>query len=187
MQKHITQRAFLKGVVGASIAPYLMSNTALASLLPDGQNQPGDLIRLKPFEYNGVRLLDGMFKKQYQATRDFYFDLPNDDLLLGFRKRAGLPAPGTELGGWYSHDIGNNLPQWLSAMSRIYKATGDKPILDKATYLMREWAKAMEPDGYFYYSRKPFPVTYTYDKTVCSLVDLYHFAGQKEALEHVEK
>jgi DUF1680 family protein len=187
MQKNITRRGFVKSVVGASIAPYLMKKTAAASPMANGEEQPGALLRLTPFDYHGVRLLDGMLKRQYEATRDFYFNLPNDDMLLGFRKRAGLPAPGTELGGWYSSDIGNNLPQWLSAMARMYKATGDQQVLQKATYLMREWAKCIAPDGYFYYSRKPFPVTYTYDKTVCGLVDLYHFAGQKEALEHLEK
>jgi DUF1680 family protein len=144
-------------------------------------------IFLRPFEYDGVRLLDGMLKKQYEATRDYYFNLPNDDMLLGYRKRAGLPAPGTELPGWYGMDIGNALPQWLSAMARMYKATGDKPLLDKATYLMTEWGKAIEPDGYFYYSRKPFPLTYSYDKTVCGLVDLYRYAGQKDALVHLQK
>jgi hypothetical protein len=183
----VNRRDFVKSVASASIAPFLLSRTAASLPGAPGQDSSGGQVYLAPFDYSGVRLLDGMLNKQYQATRDFYFNLPNDDMLLGFRKRAGLPAPGTELGGWYSNDIGNNLPQWLSAMSRMYKATGDKPILEKATYLMREWAKAIEPDGYFYYSRKPFPVTYSYDKTVCGLVDLYHYAGQKEALEHLEK
>jgi DUF1680 family protein len=185
----INRRDFVKSITAASIGPLLMSGKAGSSLLlasPGGDQQTTQVL-LKPFEYTGVRLLDGRLKEQYQATRDFYFNLPNDDLLLGFRKRAGLPAPGTALPGWYGEDIGNALPQWLSAMARMYKATGDKPILDKATYLMSEWAKCIGPDGYFYYSRKPFPVTYTYDKTVCGLVDLYHFAGQKEALQHLEK
>jgi len=183
----INRRGFVKTVVGASIAPFVKGRAFAASLAASGEKQSGALIRLKTFDYNGVRLLDGPLKKQYQATRDYYFNLPNDDLLLGFRKRAGLPAPGTELPGWYGQDIGNALPQWLSAMARMYKATGDQPILEKASYLMREWAKCIEPDGYFYYSRKPFPLTYTYDKTVCGLADLYHYAGQQEALPALEK
>src|SRR5437667_5886195 len=188
MHHHINRRGFVKSVVGASIAaPLLLKETAAHFRGVYGEDQPGAPIYLTPFDYLGVRLLDGMLNKQYQATRDYYFNLPNDDLLLGYRKRAGLPAPGAELGGWYSHDIGNALPQWLSAMARMYKATGDTAVLEKATYLMSEWAKAIEPDGYFYYSRKPFPVTYSYDKTVCGLVDLYHYAGQKEALRHLEK
>ena len=72
-------------------------------------------------------------------------------------------------------------------MSRMYKATGDKPILEKATHLMREWGKTIELDGYFYYSRRPMPPHYTYDKTVCGLVNLYHYGGQKDALPLMEK
>jgi len=187
MLQHINRRDFVKSVAGASIAPFLLSHTA--ALLPGapGQDSSEGHVYLAPFDYHGVRLLDGMLKKQYLATRDYYFNLPNDDMLLGFRKRAGQPASGTELGGWYSHDIGNALGQWLSAMARMYKATGDKPILDKATYLMTEWGKTIDPDGYFYYSRHPIPPHYTYDKTLCGLVDLYHYGGQQDALPLMEK
>ena len=187
LNQHVSRRGFVKSVVGASIAPILMSKIAAASPVAHGDEQSGARVSLMPFDYDGVRLLDGMLKKQYQATRDFYFNLPNDDLLLGFRKRASLPAPGTELPGWYSQDIGNALGQWLSAMARMYRATGDKPILDKATYLMAEWGKTIDPGGYFYYSRHPIPPHYTYDKTLCGLVDLYHYGGKKDALPLMEK
>ena len=187
MRQHINRRDFVKSVAGASIAPFLLSHTAAPLPGAPGPDSSEGHVYLAPFDYHGVRLLDGMLEKQYLATRDYYFNLPNDDMLLGFRKRAGQPASGTELGGWYSHDIGNALGQWLSAMARMYKATGDKPILDKATYLMTEWGKTFDPDGYFYYSRHPIPPHYTYDKTLCGLVDLYHYGGQKEALPLMEK
>src|SRR5215831_1152175 len=183
----VNRREFVKSLASTLIAPLLAGRaTAGVPEIPSSAAE-ADYIHIKSFDYSGVHLLDGMLKKQYQATRDYYFNLPNDDLLLGFRKRAGLPSPGTELPGWYSHDVGNALGQWLSAMARMYKATGDKPILDKATYLMREWARTIEPDGYFYYSRKPIPPHYTYDKTLCGLVDLYHYGGQEDALPLMEK
>ena len=94
----INRRDFVKSVTGVSIAPFLMSYRTASSLSAShGGDQQQVPIRLTPFDYDGVRLLDGMLKKQYEATRDYYFNLPNDDLLLGYRKRAGLPAPGTEL------------------------------------------------------------------------------------------
>jgi DUF1680 family protein len=183
----INRRDFVKTATAGSITFFLMRNiSAASSSVSHEEEQQEPHIFLGAFEYTGVSLLDGMLKKQYQATRDYYFN-PNDDLLLGFRKRAGLPAPGTELPGWYGQDVGNALGQWLSAMARMYKATGDKPILDKATYLMSEWAKTIDPDGYFYYSRHPIPPHYTYDKTLCGLLDLYHYGGQKDALPLMEK
>jgi hypothetical protein len=135
---------------------------------------------LEAFDYSGVRLLDGLLKKQYLATRDFYLAIPDDSILLGFRRRAGQPAPGKELPGWYGMDVFNAFGQWLSGMARMSKATGDGPMRDKATRLLREWAKTVEADGYFYYSRQPTTPHYIYEKSVCGLVDMYQYADQRE-------
>src|SRR5208283_1115509 len=156
--------------------------------------------KLELFDYSGVTLLNSRFQSQYQSARDLFFNIPNDDLLLGFRQRAGLAAPGTPLIGWYggrwtdaSHtavrdpDIFNAFGQFISGMARMYKATNDTAILDKASYLIDEWAKAMDADGYFYYSRKPQFPHYIYEKTVCGLVDMYAYGGNKNAIRYLER
>src|SRR5579871_611392 len=156
--------------------------------------------KLELFDYSGVKLLDSRFKSQYDAARDLFFNIPNDNLLLGFRQRKGLPAPGTPLIGWYgghwtdsSHtsvadpDIFNAFGQFVSGMARMYKATDDTAIRDKASYLIDEWAKAIDADGYFYYSRKPQFPHYIYEKTVCGLVDMYAYTGNKTAIEYLER
>jgi hypothetical protein len=51
--------------------------------------------------------------------------------------------------------------------------------LEKASHLIGEWAKAMDADGYFYYSRKPQFPHYIYEKTVCGLVDMYAYGGKE--------
>lgn len=61
---------------------------------------------LHPFDYRDVRLLPGRFNDQYIATRAFYLAVPNDDILHGYRARAGLPAPGKNLGGVVRRGIG---------------------------------------------------------------------------------
>lgn len=66
--------------------------------------------------------MDGMLRKQYLATRDYYFNLPDDNLLKGFRKRAGLPAPGNDGGAWGAEDLGPVFGQYLSGMAHMYKA-----------------------------------------------------------------
>src|ERR1700751_5370545 len=152
-------------------------------------------LKLSLFDYSGVSLLDSRFKSQYQSTRNLFLNIPNDNLLLGFRQRADLPAPGTPLIGWYgghwsdpTHnsvedpDIFNAFGQFISGMARIYKSTNDAAILDKASCLIDEWAKAMDHDGYFYYSRKPQFPHYIYEKTVCGLVDMYAYGGNKNAI-----
>ncbi|HEV2500093.1 MAG TPA: beta-L-arabinofuranosidase domain-containing protein [Terriglobia bacterium] len=181
------RRDFMKKVAGAAVAPYFLGRAASGDTQFPAQHISNIPIRLEPFDYTGVRLLDGMLKDQYVATRNFYFNIPDDDILVGFRKRDGLPAPGHDLPGWYEHDIFNTFGQWLSGMARMYKATGDDAILDKATKLMNGWGKTIDPDGYFYYSHDPIRPHYTYEKTVCGLVDLYHFGGQKDALPLLDR
>jgi len=162
---------------------------------------------LEPFNYDGVRLRSGMFKSQCDATWDYFFKLSNDEMLKGFRERAGMPAPGKSLGGWYGGDpapdkdypqrwpdflfsrgdMFNTFGQWLSGMARMSRATGDQAMSEKAAVMMREWAKTIEPDGFFYYSRNPIAPHYTYEKMVGGLVDLFEFGGVKDAIPHLER
>jgi DUF1680 family protein len=192
MVGQLNRRDFVKLTAGAYCAA--------GSLAPQ-QLQAVDRIRkLEVFDYSGVKLLDGRLKAQYQASRDLFFNIPNDNLLLGFRQRAGLPAPGAPLIGWYggrwndsSHqsvhdaDVFNAFGQFVSGMARMSTATNDSVMLDKASFLIDEWAKAMDPDGYFYYSRKPHTPHYIYEKTVCGLVDMYAYGGNKNAISYLER
>lgn len=146
----------------------------------------GGLRILEPFDYHGVTLDDGELKRQFDEVRCYYLRIPDDDLLKGFRLRAGLPAPGIDLGGWYTSDTGHIFGQLISGYSRMYAASGDVRCRDKVNGLLSEWAKCIEPDGYFYYSRKP-NFHYTYDKMVGGLVDAYLYCGNKEALTYLSR
>jgi len=199
------RRDFMKALVGAAVVPGLLRSAGPQTSCVESSPAPRRL--LEPFSYDGVRLTDGMLKKQYDTTRDYCFKLPNDDLLKGFRERAGMPAPGTGLGGWYSGDprptrdypeewprflfsrgdMFSTFGQWLGGMARMSRATRDQAILEKATFLMQEWSKTIEPDGFFYYSRNPIAPHYTYEKTVGGLLDLYEFGGVKEAILNLER
>ena len=105
--------------------------------------------------------------------------------MKGFRARAGLPAPGPDLGGWYSSDTFLVFGQIVSGLARLYAATGDAACRDKANYLLQEWGKCIEPDGYFYASRKPNAPHYIYDKMLWGLLDAHHYCGNQEALTHL--
>lgn len=200
-----TRRGFVKqALLSTSIAPHAMRTLSAASIANSVDNisaspdASAPKTFMEPFNYEGVRLLDGRMKSQYSAARDYFYAIPNDDMLKGFRMRAGLSAPGNDLGGWYSGDprvkywwsagdTFNVFGQWLSGMARMSKATNDEAMSTKAAHLMIEWARAMDSDGYFYYSRRPTHPHYTYEKIVCGLVDLCEFGGRKDALPHLEK
>src|SRR5665213_2631437 len=92
------RRDFMKIAVGAACTSITGIQSASADQLP---SNPTTQRELEQFDYSGVKLLAGRLKDQYEGARDFFFKIPNDNLLLGFRQRAGLEAPGTPLIGWY--------------------------------------------------------------------------------------
>ena len=141
----------------------------------------GGVARIEPFDYQGVRLRPSRWKEQSDAAREFYFGLPDDDILHGNRADAGLPAPGRALGGWCGQNSNSVLGQWLSGMSRLYRATGDARMRDKAVALMTGWAKTVKPDG------DAGMRHYPYDKLVCGLVDLQLYADHEPAIALLEK
>ena len=141
---------------------------------------------IQPFNYEGVHLLDGRLKKQFEQVRDFYFSLRDNDLLKGFReRRTGKWAPGKELGGAYSENA-LSFGQWLGAFARMYKISGDTAIRDKAVYLMDEWGKTLGDDGFFGPTTQK-PDHYRYDKMVGGLVDMYEYIGNENSLKYLAK
>ncbi|MBN2182587.1 MAG: glycoside hydrolase family 127 protein, partial [Sedimentisphaerales bacterium] len=123
------------------------------------------------FDYRGVTLLDSRWKDQFLLGRNYYLNESEDNILHGFRKAAGLPAPGQPLGGWCRVNSDMVLGQWLSGMARIYRATGDTEIREKAIRLLKGWEETIEPDGNVHMRN-----LYAYDKMLCGLIDLYLYA-----------
>jgi hypothetical protein len=157
-----------------------ISAAILTSAEPDWTRTP-----LAHFGYEGVVLSNSRIRDQYLATRDYYHDLPDDDILKGFRKRTGLPAPGNDMGAWGSEDTGLVLGQWLSGMARMSRATRDEAMRDKAHRLMLGWARTFQIDGMPYSPTLAKDASYTHyawDKLLGGLLDVYEYAGDYEAL-----
>lgn len=156
--------------------------TSISILEPMGPNP-----RLREFEPEDITLESGMLRTQLDEAKEFYLRIPNDDLLLGFRRRAGLPAPGRELGGWYSDDAFNAFGQILSGLARMYATTRDPACKAKAEVLEANWAKCIAPDGFFYYSTKPNAPHYTFDKMVGALVDMAVYCESEGVEAHLSR
>lgn len=137
---------------------------------------------LEPFDYQGVRLTGGRWARQYQMARDYYLGVSDDDILCGFRRAAGLPAPGNPLGGWANVDSGVVFGQWLQAMARSSLATGDTEMREKAAYLVDEWAKTVGADGNPRMNRH-----YPWEKLVGGLGDMSRYAGHDRAETLLER
>jgi uncharacterized protein len=135
--------------------------------------------------YADVRLKESMFRKQVEQTSQYLLDVPLESWLYGFRRRAGRPTPGKELFGWYGHGIFHVFGQILGAHAKLYAGSGDQRLFERASQMMDGWAECIEPDGYcFYCARgKVNDLHYEYDKLLGGLLDMFEFAGVREALE----
>jgi DUF1680 family protein len=173
----------MKPILWLSICLMLAEHTSHAA----GSPEPLGKRLIEPFDYRGVTLGPGPTKDQVEEVRQFYLAIPDNGLLKGFRSRAGQPAPGNDLGGWYSSDTFLVFGQIVSGLARLYAGTGDSACRDKANKLIAEWAKCIEPDGYFYASRKPNAPHYIYDKMLWGLLDSYFYCSNKEALAHLSR
>jgi uncharacterized protein len=178
------RRDFLKA---ASVAAGVLVQSAGATLAAESSasrsiaSSSVDPLRIAAFDYQGVKLRDSRWKTQVQMARNYYLGVSNDDILCGFRAQAGLHAPGKPLGGWCAKDSQTVFGQWLSGMARMYSATGDAELRDKASLLLTEWAKTVKSDGDCRMRH------YSYDKMVCGLVDMQRYADHPDAVPLLEK
>jgi len=131
---------------------------------------------LEAFDYDGVRLLPGRLEAQVRSAREVYGSIPNDSILKGFRRENGLPAPGEDLRGWCKTRSAVIFGQLLSGLARMGRATGDRSLWDKANALLAGWHETLPADGNL--RLRP----YDWEKLVCGLVDLHHYAGSAAAL-----
>jgi hypothetical protein len=132
--------------------------------------------KLQPFDYDGVRLLPSRFQAQVERACEVYGAMPNDDILKGFRRNAGLPAPGQDMRGWCSRTTSGIFGQLLSGMARMSRATGERALGEKAVALLDGWSETLRPGG----DARMRP--YDWEKLTCGLVDLHLYANVSSAL-----
>ena len=95
--------------------------------------------KLFQFRYSDVKLTGGPLKDQFDRIHTFYQGLDEDRVLKVYRQRAGLPAPGEDMGGWYDADAfapGHCLGQFISGLARFADATGDAATQAKVKRLV---------------------------------------------------
>jgi len=149
---------------------------------------PASREKLFVFDYSDVKLTGGPLRAQMDRIHASYQALDEDRLLKVYRQRAGLPAPGEDMGGWYDADgfgPGQVLGQIISGLSRFYNQTGDPATQAKVHRLVDGFAATLGPEDYCYPSLKSSTASpaYTLDKILVGLLDAGRFAGVSSALE----
>lgn len=181
-----SRRTFLKSAAAVTGAA-CVSRHAMAAFA----DHDAARTKLSQFDYSDVKLLDGPMLDQFNTNHAFFLAMSEDSMLKPFRQSAGMPAPGEELGGWYSwskdFDPPRNLTgyvpghcfgQWMSGLSRAYAATGHRATQEKVRRLVRGYAAAVTPK---YFENCTLPA-YAFDKLNCGLIDAHQFARDPMAL-----
>ena len=146
---------------------------------------------LDEFGYGDVELAPGPAQSQFERTQSVLLSLNEDSLLKPWRLRAGLPAPGPDLGGWYDEVVpqiptasgghgyapGHCFGQWISALCRGYAITGDPRTRAKVVRLLDLYSPAIS--GEFYRDFR-YPA-YNYDKMVLGLIDAHRYVDIPQA------
>jgi len=175
-KEDISRRQFLAMAAAAPLALTPLTESLVSAQIAGPGAKAGKIklaskVVLLPFDYQGVRLGSSRWQKQYESARNFYVNVSDDDILHGFRRAAGLAAPGAPLGGWARRDSSVVFGQWLQAMARTSRANDDSEMRKKATKLVDEWAKTLGTDG------NPRMRHYPWEKLLGGLSDMHQYAG----------
>jgi DUF1680 family protein len=188
-----SRRSFLKRTAAAAAGAAASRNLSFAAS-PAGLAAPP---ALQQFGYGEVELFPGPLRDQFERNHEFYGALDVDRLLKPFRERAGSPAPGDDMGGWYSWapvDAIDKLPdngfapchsfgQYLSGLSRDYAATGLPSTREKVHQIVKGFGPAITED---FWRDHRYPA-YTYDKISIGLLDAHTLTGAPDALKIMDK
>jgi uncharacterized protein len=144
---------------------------------------------LQEFAYGRVAFEPGLQQAQLDQTITVLSGMSEDSLLKPFRRRAGLAAPGCDLGGLYSPndgiDSGETFGQWISALSRYYAISGDTASRSKVHRLLDGFSRTVDSSGRILTDTNSAPA-YLYDKLTCGLMDAHEFAGYPSALKTLD-
>src|SRR5271163_3316136 len=189
----ISRRGFLQSgslAVGAVAGQGLWRNVGWGAKPPSGTP-------LAEFGYGDVLMTSEPHETQLRETHAVLMALSDDSLLKPLRQMSGMPAPGEDLGGWYSYDPDYDyrkhfdvgfapactFGQWVSALARAYAITGDEATRDKVLRLNRLYAQTITAD---FYVKNRFPA-YTYDKLLLGLLDSHTYVNDPQALAILEQ
>jgi uncharacterized protein len=171
----ITRREFMLSASAAA----LIAGTPMAS----ASESEGVL---SEFDYNQVRLTGGPLQRQYDLIHASYLGLDNDRLLKVYRQRAGMTAPGADMGGWYDADgfvPGHTLGQYISGLARIGSSTGDANCHAKVSELVEGFAETLGNGNQVFAgpnAEKVWPC-YILDKHIAGLIDATTLSGNVAA------
>lgn len=168
---------------------------------------------LRSLSKSDVKVTGGVFRDRMNVDKRYLLELDSQCLLQNFYIEAGIIMPGLQMvpdpakanlhWGWEAPVCqlrGHFLGHWLSAAAAFVATDGDNDLKVKLDFIVSELARCQElnggewvgsiPEKYMNRLARPeyiWSPQYTMHKTVMGLVDAYRYAGNKQALEIVDR
>lgn len=167
---------------------------------------------VETFSLSEVRLLDSPFKKAMMTDMNYILALDTDRLLAPYLKEAELKPKAENYGNWENTGLDGHIGgHYLSALAKMYAATGDQRMKDRMDYMLSELKRAQDASGDGYLSgvpggkamwkeisegkidagsfslNKKWVPLYNIHKIYAGLYDAYAFGGSDEAKEMLIK
>ncbi len=209
----LSRRTLIKLGLGAGATPLLYA-APLRAVAAESTESRSPLterfLRAHPIPLTRVRLTGGPLKHAQERDIQYLLALEPDRMLAYYRERAGLPPKAKPYGGWDGD--GRNLTghvagHYLSAISLMWAATGDRRFKDRADYIVQELKVVQDKhgDGYLcalkggrdcfnalargeirsaaFDLNGEWSPWYTLHKTFAGLRDAYRYTGNRTALD----
>ena len=114
--------------------------------------------RVETFPISSVRLGDSQFLRNQQADIHYLLGLDADRLLAPYLKGAGLTPKAENYTNWENTGLDGHIGgHYLSALSYMYAATGNKEIEARMDYFLSELKRCQDASGDGYVSGVPNP------------------------------
>lgn len=206
----VHRRRFIKGAAALlasaavtpavrAFAPDVADPKAAVSdaTLIDAASREKPVQSMHAFALHQVRLLDSDFATGAAINRRYLQSISVDRLARNFRVQAGLASSAAPLGGWEKPDCelrGHfSGGHYLSAAAFAYASQGDDILKARADELVTQLAACQQPNGYLsafpesFFDRlssgqKVWAPFYTIHKIQAGMLDMYRYAGNRQAL-----
>lgn len=108
------------------------------------------------FPLNDIELLESPFKHAQELDKQYLLELDADRLLAPFLKEAGLAPKAEGYTNWEKSGLNGHIGgHYLSALSQMAAATGDKAICQRLDYMLSELKRVQEANGNGYIGGVP--------------------------------
>lgn len=161
-------------------------------------------IKANSFDLSDVKLLDSRFKENMERNGKWLLSISNKRLLHTWRIYAGIPSNAKPYEGWEGVNVelrGHTMGHVLTGLAMMYATTGDVKYKNKADSLVNALAEvqvALSQDGYIsafpqnlinraIEGKQVWAPWYTLHKVMEGFIDMYLYAGNKQALDVVTK